>query len=181
MHVLRESCSPSPLYWFRSQFLPPAHRAPALVGRAAAQSQLHTQQRSSPHRLSACHLQTRGVVTRLHDQRWRQSEVTPVICYVPGIKSQVFRTYGNNCKQLGEVKVHFPESRKSNSSVFWQQEAWGRGWLGGGQVPGGAAWVCLQLICQFQAFLHQGKVGVLSQKSLVSASSCWCSVNVKSC
>lgn len=135
----------------------------------------------SPHRLSACHLQTRGVVTRLHDQRWCQSEVTPVICYVPVIKSQVFRTYGNNCKQLGEVKVHFPESRKSNSSVFWQQEAWGRGWLGGGQVPGGAAWVCLQLICQFQAFLHQGKVGVLSQKSLVSASSCWCSVNVKSC
>lgn len=48
MHVLRENCSPSPLYWFRSQFLPPAHRAPALVGRAAAQSQLHTQQRSQP-------------------------------------------------------------------------------------------------------------------------------------
>lgn len=48
MRVLRESCSPSPLYWFRSQFLPPARSAPALVGRAVAHSQLHTQQRSQP-------------------------------------------------------------------------------------------------------------------------------------
>lgn len=75
-----------------------------------------------------CKVQFQDITTRQP-----QSEVKPMIYYIPGIKNHILRTCGNNCNQVEQVsqspfpreqKIHLiclsSDNRRSQSERVWE-------------------------------------------------------------
>lgn len=112
------------------------------LGRAAACSCLCTEQRLHPALSASLHNADQESQNVLQPYTASVRSWTSKLLHTWGQRLN-FRTYRNNFNKLEKVKVHFPDKKKSQSSVFWQKD-WVQEELRGGQVPGGAdpRWSC---------------------------------------